>query len=281
MKQLTFTKMHGTGNDFVMIDGRNFSPSELDEIRTSARIICDRRFGVGCDQLLLLLNPQQTGDFRMAIFNADGSEVEMCGNGIRCLAKYISDHALSNKIELKIETQAGLIIPKLLGDLVEVDMGEPILEGLEIPTTASGRLVNHPLAVAKKQWEVTCVSMGNPHCVTFIEDVDSLDLEKIGPDFENHEFFPNRVNTEFVQVLSRTHVKQRTFERGAGETLACGTGASAVCVAGVLTGSIDRSVQIDLRGGTLYIHWDEQTNHVFMKGPAANVFEGTLDLPVS
>jgi len=272
--------MHGTGNDFVMIDARSFSAAVLEAMRTSASTICDRRFGVGCDQLLFLLNPEKGGDFRMAIFNADGSEVEMCGNGIRCLAKYVSDHGITEKTELKIETPAGLIKPTLLEGLVEVDMGEPVLEGIKIPTTASGRIVNHSLNVAGKTWEVTCVSMGNPHCVVFVEDVDSLDLKKIGPDFENHTFFPNRVNTEFVQVFSKTHVKQRTFERGAGETLACGTGASAVCVAGVLTGKIDHQVRIDLRGGTLYIQWDEQTNHVFMQGPAASVFEGTLELPI-
>lgn len=278
MNELRFTKMHGTGNDFVFVDAREFSDAELETIRQDAAAICDRRFGAGCDQLLLLLPATQGGDFRMGIFNADGSEVEMCGNGIRCLARYVADHKLSAKEVLDIETGGGLIRPRIVDGLVEVDMGEPILEGEKIPTTGKGKIVNHPLEAAGKSWPVTCVSMGNPHCVTYVDDVDALDLQKIGPDFEHNAFFPNRVNTEFVQVLAPGHVKQRTYERGSGETLACGTGASAVCVAGVLTGKSAREVRIDLRGGTLQLRWDEQSNHVYMTGPAASVYEATLDL---
>lgn len=278
MNELKFTKMHGTGNDFVFVDARSFSAADLETIRTDAAAICDRRFGAGCDQLLLLLPATRGGDFRMGIFNADGSEVEMCGNGIRCLAKYVADHALSKKEVLDIETAGGLIRPRIVDGLVEVDMGEPILEGEKIPTTGRGRIVNHPLQAAGKSWDVTCVSMGNPHCVTYVDDVDALDLQKIGPEFEHHQFFPKRVNTEFVQVLSKGHVRQRTYERGSAETLACGTGASAVCVAGVLTGKSAREVRIDLRGGTLQLRWDEASNHVYMTGPAASIYEGTLDL---
>lgn len=281
MNELRFTKMHGTGNDFVFVDAREFSAQDLELIRREAKHICDRRFGVGCDQLLLLLPAADGGDFRMGIFNADGSEVEMCGNGIRCLAQFVAHHGLSEKNELRIETPAGMIRPRLTGGLVEVDMGKPILEAERIPTRGSGpQLVNHLLEVNGRTWSITAVSMGNPHCVVFVDDVEALDLQKIGPFFEHHEFFPNRVNTEFVQVLNPGHVKQRTYERGSGETLACGTGASAVCVAGVLTGKMTREVQIDLRGGTLHLRWDEQSGHVFMKGPATLVYEGSIPLPV-
>lgn len=276
--RLSFTKMHGTGNDFVFVDARRLSKAELGKIRKSARDICDRRFGVGCDQLLLLLPARDGGDFRMGIFNADGSEVEMCGNGIRCLAKYVADHRLSKKTRLAIETPAGLIRPRLKKALVQVDMGEPILEAEKIPTTGKGRLVNYKLEAAGRAWEITAVSMGNPHCVVFVDDVDALDLQRIGPSFENHPFFPRRVNTEFVEVLSPTEVRQRTFERGAGETLACGTGACAVCVAGVLTGRTERKIRDRLRGGTLELEWNEKSNHVLMTGPAESVFSGTMEI---
>src|SRR5690348_4960737 len=209
LMKLEFTKMHGTGNDFVFVDCLKKNIHHLDAI---AKKLCDRRFGIGADQLLTI-QPSTIGDFKMEIYNADGSQVEMCGNGIRCFAKYVYDHGLTQKRELEVETLAGIIRPRIVGDLVEVDMGEPILEGRKIPVDADGEIIDRPLVVDGKTYEVTCVSMGNPHCVLYLKDIDSLDLERIGPGFEHHPFFPRRVNTEFIRLITKDEVQMRVWER--------------------------------------------------------------------
>jgi diaminopimelate epimerase len=268
-----FTKMHGCGNDFIFIDCLNGASRDLEKL---AKKLCDRRFGVGADQLLTV-HPSKIADFRMEIYNADGGQVEMCGNGIRCFAKYVRDHGLTAKEELAVETLAGIIRPRLVGNLVEVDMGEPILEGRKIPVTADGKILNHRLEVDGVAYQVTCVSMGNPHCVLYLDDLDRLDLERIGPRFEHHPFFPKRVNTEFVKVLAPNEIRMRVWERGAGETWACGTGACAAAVAGVLTGKSGRKVTVHLKGGDLSVEWRDN-NRVYMTGGAEEVFEGTVQI---
>jgi diaminopimelate epimerase len=271
--ELEFTKMHGAGNDFVFLDCLK---SNVADLETVAKKLCDRRFGIGADQLLTV-HPSKVADFKMEIYNADGSQVEMCGNGIRCFAKYVYDHGITKKTALEVETLAGIIRPKIVGSLVEVDMGEPILEGRQIPVDADGEIKNRPLTVQGKTYEITCVSMGNPHSVIYLDDIDSLDLEKIGPDFEHHKLFPKRVNTEFIKIISRSEVKMRVWERGAGETWACGTGASAVGVAGVITGRTDRKITVHLKGGDLVIEWRDN-NRVYMTGGATEVFHGTVKI---
>ena len=271
MTEITFTKMHGCGNDFVVLDCMERPPADLAEI---ARNLCHRRFGVGADQLLTI-RPSDSADFRMEIYNADGGEVEMCGNGIRCFAKYVYEHGLTGKREIEVDTLAGVIRPRLKGDRVEVDMGRPVLEGRDIPVDADGRIVNRPLTVDGNDYAVTCVSMGNPHCVLYVDDVEPLDLPGLGPLFEHHGFFPNRVNTEFVQVLAPDEVRMRVWERGAGETWACGTGASAVCVAGALTGKSEKRITVHLIGGDLEIDWADD-DRVYMTGPAQEVFQGSI-----
>jgi len=265
--------MHGCGNDFIFLDCLR---SEVDDLEGVAKKLCDRRFGIGADQLLTI-HPSKIADFKMEIYNADGGQVEMCGNGIRCFAKYVYDHGLTKKKELNVETLAGIIRPRLVGDQVEVDMGEPILEGRKIPVNADGKIINYPLEVDGKTYQVSCVSMGNPHCVLYLDDLDHLELEKIGPHFEHHLFFPKRVNTEFVKVLSPSEVRMRVWERGAGETWACGTGACAVGVAGSLNGKTGRKITVHLRGGDLLIEW-RANNHVYMTGGAEEVFQGTVKI---
>jgi diaminopimelate epimerase len=272
--KLVFTKMHGLGNDFVVINGL---AENLPDIAKLAKKICDRRFGVGCDQLLVIL-PSERADYKMQIFNRDGGEVEMCGNGIRCVAKYLVDQGATTKNELAIETLAGIIRPKMVGNLVEVDMGEPILEGEKIPTTQKGKLINHPLNIDAKVFQITCVSMGNPHCVIFVEDISKVPVAAWGPQFEHHPMFPKRTNTEFIQVESPTLLKMRVWERGTGETWACGTGACASLVAAVLTGNSQREATLQLKGGDLKIRWSEKNNHVYMTGPGEMVFEGVLEI---
>jgi len=274
---LPFTKMHGLGNDFVVLDGLSHP---LPEIAPHARRLCDRRFGIGCDQLLVVLPASDpTCDLRMQIFNADGSEVEMCGNGIRCFARYCFDRGLTDKEEMRVETGAGVIIPRLEGTQVRVDMGVPRLAGPEIPTTSDEPVViAHPLEVAGEVRRFTCVSMGNPHAVCFVERVSEVALARLGPAAERHPFFPQRANVEFVEVVAPDEVTVRVWERGAGETLACGTGASAVCVAGVLEGRAEREVTVHLPGGDLHLAWSEGDDHVYMTGPTAEVFTGEIDL---
>lgn len=274
---MRFTKMHGAGNDYVYVDCfAQPVPADLPDL---ARRIADRRFGVGGDGLILI-RPSDRADARMQMFNADGSEAEMCGNGIRCVAKYVYDHGLARKEDLRIETGRGVLaltVHTAGGRVarVRVDMGEPILEAARIPTTLPGSpVVEAELPVGDRRLRVTSVSMGNPHCVVFVaEATDDLVLG-LGPRIETDPHFPARVNVEFVEVLGPAEVRQRTWERGSGETWACGTGASAVCVAGVLAGRTGRRIVNHLRGGDLELHWNEADNHVYMTGPAAEVFTG-------
>lgn len=282
---LPFVKMHGNGNDFIMLDAIKHSmPQDLSGF---SRKICDRRFGIGADQVLIAY-PSKTADFRMDIYNSDGGQVEMCGNGIRCFLSYVRDQGHAEKKDIAVETLAGIIKPVLIADhpqttpnvsWVRVDMGEPILEGAKIPVKQSGKIISQNFEVKDfAPVKITCVSMGNPHCVIFVDDVENFPVEKMGPLIEHDAFFPKRVNVEFVQVVNRKHVIQRTWERGAGETYACGTGACAVMVAAVLNDVADRQVRVSLKGGDLDLLWDEKTGHVFKTGPAVKVFSGVIDL---
>jgi diaminopimelate epimerase len=272
--EMTFTKMHGTGNDFIVIDCRK---NELADPKDFAVRYCNRRLGVGADQVLLLCSSEQA-DFRMLIYNADGSEVEMCGNGIRCLARYIWDRGLSDKDVLEVETLAGIIRPERTGETVRVDMGEPVFDKKNIPVAVSGDmpLLDYPLNVMGRDFGVTCISMGNPHAVIFPEeDVSLVPLEKYGAAIETHPLFPRRTNVEFINVNSREELTMRVWERGAGETLACGTGACAAAVAAMIKGLTERRVIVHLGGGDLEIQWAAD-NHVYMTGPAVEVFEGKI-----
>ncbi|MDJ0733674.1 MAG: diaminopimelate epimerase [Nostocaceae cyanobacterium] len=275
---IEFTKYHGLGNDFILIDNRaNSTPVVTPE---EAVQLCDRHFGIGADGVIFALPGENGTDYTMRIFNSDGSEPEMCGNGIRCLGRFLADleGENRNKDSYAIYTLAGVMTPQLMPDgQVKVDMGEPRLLAGEIPTTlAAGneKVINQSLEVAGKSWNVTCVSMGNPHCITFVEDVAAIPLENIGPLFENHPVFPQRINTEFIEVVNRNHLKMRVWERGAGITLACGTGACASLVAGVLTGNCDRTATVELPGGPLQIEWSQTDGRVYMTGPAQRVFTG-------
>jgi diaminopimelate epimerase len=283
-KTVEFVKYEGLGNDFIMVN--NLDSSELKLSADDAIHLCDRHLGVGADGVIFVLRDKE--DFQMRIYNSDGSEPEMCGNGIRCVAKYLAEleKATAPK-SYKVLTGAGYMILELRKDgQVCVDMGAPILNAPDVPTTlaATGEVVKAPLEVDGKTFSVTCVSMGNPHCITFGEqgseglDVDALPLEKIGPLFEYHPVFPARVNTEFVQVLTRSHLKMRVWERGAGATQACGTGACAVVVAAVQEGRSERNCVVELPGGPLEIEWRENDNHIYMTGPARKVFQGSAIL---
>ncbi|MDX1387211.1 MAG: diaminopimelate epimerase [bacterium] len=271
---MKFTKMQGLGNDFMVV---NCLQGDCPDFRPHVAGWADRRFGVGFDQMLIV-RPSEQADFKMEIINADGGEVEMCGNGIRCVAQYLVNHGATTKQELAIETLAGIIRPRLLGDQVEVDMGEPELDGESIPTTFQGRVINQSLEVNGQEHIVTCLSMGNPHCVYYVDDVDSFPVEQLGPAIENHQAFPKRINVEFIQVIDEKHLKMRVWERGAGETLACGTGACAALVASVLTGKTQREATLHLKGGDLQIRWSETNNRVYMTGPGQEVYSGEISL---
>lgn len=277
---MKFTKMHGCGNDYVYVncfkeDVKN--PGEL------AKKVSDRHCGIGSDGLILIC-PSDKADFRMRMFNADGSESEMCGNGIRCVAKYVYDHHMTEKTGLSIETGAGIKYLELVVEdgavsQVKVDMGEPILKSSQIPVkTEKERVIGEPMEVEGKEWNMTCVSMGNPHAVVLVPDTKAFEIEKYGPAFENNEIFPKRTNTEFVQLLSRNEINMRVWERGSGETLACGTGTCASVMACILNGETDNEVLVHLLGGDLTVKYDERTNHIFMTGPAATVYEGEISL---
>ncbi|MDZ8107190.1 MAG: diaminopimelate epimerase [Nostoc sp. DedQUE12a] len=298
---IEFTKYHGLGNDFILIDNRS---SSLPVVTPEQAIkLCDRHFGIGADGVIFALPGENGTDYTMRIFNSDGSEPEMCGNGIRCLAGFLAEleglkedagkefsasprlpipasSSSESPITYRIHTLAGVITPQILPNgQVKVDMGLPRLLAGEIPTTlapAPEKVISQPLEVAGQTWEVTCVSMGNPHCITFVEDVAAIELETIGPKFEHHPVFPQRTNTEFIQVVRRDYLKMRVWERGAGITLACGTGACASLVAGVLTGKCDRTATVELPGGLLQIEWSEIDQRVYMTGPAERVFTGKL-----
>ena len=274
---MKFTKMQGLGNDYVYANcfkEKIENPSEL------AVRISDRHFGVGSDGLIMI-NPSDKADFEMEMYNADGSRGEMCGNGIRCVAKYVYDYGLTDKTSISVETLGGIKYLDLTVEdgkvsLVKVDMGRPELEPSRIPVVAEGdRAVDEPITVDGKEYRMTCVSMGNPHAVVYVDcDVKELPLEEIGPGFEHHERFPKRVNTEFVRVLDRKTVEMRVWERGSGETLACGTGACAVAVSSALNGLTEDEVTVKLLGGDLRIQWDRERDTVYMTGPAAVVFDG-------
>jgi len=270
---MQFTKMHGCGNDFVVIDAINQTlPADMEAF---CRHLGDRHFGVGCDQILIVAS-SKIADFQMLIFNGDGSKVEMCGNGIRCMARYVVDKGLTTKTKLDVETLAGIIRPEIVGDLVRVDMGEPGLRTANW-TWPDERVVAKPYTVGGHTIPITLVSMGNPHCVSFHEELTDELVLGIGPQIENDRaHFPKRINVEFIHRVSATELDMRVWERGAGETLACGTGACASCVAAVLNGLTERKVTIHLTGGDLVLEWREADNHVYMTGPAATVFEGTL-----
>ena len=274
---MRFTKMHGLGNDYVYVDC--FS-ERVDDPSALARTISDRHFGVGGDGLILIM-PSDSADVRMRMFNADGSEGQMCGNGIRCVAKYAHDHGLSGANPMRVSTNAGVkkiqlqLGPEGKVSAATVDMGEPIIDPPGIPVNMPvKRIVQMPLRLSHHALTMTCVGMGNPHAVFYTDDAAKIPLEEIGPQIEHHPVFPQRVNVHFVQVHSPEEVTMRTWERGSGITLACGTGASAVCVAGVLTGRTARRITAHLPGGSLKLHYREDTNHVFMTGPAAEVFTG-------
>ncbi|WP_141505924.1 diaminopimelate epimerase [Paenibacillus luteus] len=276
---MNFTKMNGLGNDFVVIAGEQQLPEGVADLAVS---LCNRFFGIGADGLVYIL-PSEIADFRMRIINSDGSEAEQCGNAIRCVAKYVYDNGLTDKEEITIETLgAGAQKVQLTVDngevsSVRVDMGEPILNGLTVPTTIDAeRVIEHPIEVDGKEFRFTAVSMGNPHCVIYVDDAVNFDLNVWGPKLETHPLFPRKINVEFVTVNSRNHTDMRVWERGAGPTLACGTGACATVVASVLTGATDRTATVSLKGGDLLIEWNESDNHVYMTGPAAVSFRGTL-----
>lgn len=264
--------MHALGNDFIVIDARSGGPGDLPAL---ARRLCRRRFGVGADQMLVL-SDAQGADFGMRIFNADGGEVEMCGNGIRCLARHIWDRGLSEKAVLDIDTPAGIIRPERAGGgMVRVDMGEPVLEGRKIPVDLDGPVRDHPIEVNGETFLITCVSMGNPHAVIFVENLGGLPVDFYGPKIERHSLFPRRTNVEFVEVMGRKEIRMRVWERGAGETPACGTGASAAAVASALKGLTENRVTVHLEGGDLIVEWAPD-GRVLMTGPAEEVFQGEI-----
>ncbi|ANY69820.1 diaminopimelate epimerase [Paenibacillus sp. BIHB 4019] len=276
---MNFTKMHGLGNDFIVIAGEQQLPDNAAQLAIE---LCNRFFGIGADGLVYIL-PSENADFRMRIINSDGSEAEQCGNAIRCVAKYVYDNGLTNKELITIETLgagAQAVQLRVEGGKVQsvrVDMGEPILNGLAVPTTVDQeQVVEHPIEVDGHEFRFTAVSMGNPHCVIYVDDAANFDLAAWGPKLETHPMFPRKINVEFVTVNSREHTEMRVWERGAGPTLACGTGACATVVASVLNGYTDRTATVSLKGGDLLIEWNEADNHVYMTGPAAEVFRGSL-----
>lgn len=277
---IKFTKMEGLGNDYVYINCVN--KQEIKDISGLAKKVSDRHFGVGSDGLILIL-PSDKADFKMRMFNYDGSEAEMCGNGIRCVGKFVYDKGLTNKKTVSIETLAGIKVLNLNIEnervkTVKVDMGEPILEADKIPVISNENPVkNLKINVLDKEFIFTCVSMGNPHAITIIDNVGEFQIEKYGPVVENDSHFPKRINAEFIEIMDEKNIKMRVWERGAGETLACGTGACAVAVACYINGVTSRDVNIHLLGGTLNIKWDENDNHVYMTGPAVTVFEGEIE----
>jgi diaminopimelate epimerase len=280
--QLEFTKYQGLGNDFILVDNRGQTIPRLTP--EQAAQICDRNFGIGADGVIFLLPGEAGADYTMRIYNCDGSEPEMCGNGIRCLARFITDlKGTGNEPQTyTIHTLAGLITPEVQMDgQVRVNMGPPRLLAQEIPTTLTAqdeKVINVPLEVAGQTWAVTCVSMGNPHCITFVTDAEAIPLAQLGPQFEHHAVFLQRTNTEFIEVVRPDYLKMRVWERGAGATLACGTGACAALVAAVLTGHCANAATVELPGGPLHIEWSALDQSVFMTGPAQKVFTGVVEV---
>ncbi|NLZ82262.1 MAG: diaminopimelate epimerase [Clostridiales bacterium] len=277
---MKFTKMQGCGNDYVYVD---CTKNLIDNIPETARKVSDRHFGIGSDGLILI-RPSKEADFMMDMYNYDGSRSQMCGNGIRCVGKYVYDYGLTDKSHIKIETLSGvkdleLFVEEGKVQSVTVDMGKPILTPSLIPVDLDmDMVINEPLLVNGEIYKITCVSMGNPHAVVFVEDTKNVPIEIIGPLFENHEIFPERVNTEFIHVIDHTHIDMRVWERGSGETLACGTGACASVIACILNGLTDHEVRVTLLGGDLIVRYDEKVDLVYMTGPAVKVFEGEIDI---
>ncbi len=276
---MKFTKMHGIGNDYVYV---NCLKETVENPRELAIRVSDRHFGIGSDGLILI-KPSDKADFMMDMYNADGSRGAMCGNGIRCVAKYVYDYGLTDQTEITVETLSGIKTLLLTVEdgkvsMVRVDMGSPELIAEKVPVISSDeKAIDAPIAIDGETYHFTGVSMGNPHAVVFMQGIDEMAIETIGPKFENHSCFPDRVNTEFVEVMDRKNVRMRVWERGSGETLACGTGACAVCVACVLNGHTDTEVTVELLGGKLKIEWDREKNHVYMTGPATVVFDGEIE----
>ncbi len=277
---MKFTKMHGLGNDYIYV---NCFTQKVTNPSETAKFVSDRHFGIGSDGLVLIM-PSETCDFSMRMFNSDGSEAEMCGNAIRCVGKYVYDNGMTKKSVIKVDTLAGIkILDMKVEDnkvaMVKVDMGEPVLEPSKIPVNSEKELfISQPVIIEGREFRVTCISMGNPHAVTYVDDVEKFPLEFIGPKMENNSLFPKRINAEFVQVIDRNTLKMRVWERGAGETLACGTGACAVLVSSVLNNISNRCVVVKLLGGDLIIEWNEKDNHVYMTGPATKVFDGEIQI---
>ena len=277
---MKFTKMQGCGNDYVYINGFVYEIEQPEEL---SKKVSDRHFGVGSDGLIVI-NPSNEADFKMNIYNADGSEAKLCGNGIRCVGKYVYDKEMTNKKIVTVETLSGIktlflsVNDEDKVESVRVNVGKPTLTPSEIPVVSEKeQVLDEAIKVAGKKFKMTCVSMGNPHCVVFVDDVDDLDIEKYGPEFENNELFPDRINTEFVQVVDKNHIKMRVWERGSGETMACGTGASASVVASYLNEFTENEVYVELLGGTLYIEYDTNEDSVYMTGPAEISFEGEME----
>lgn len=277
---MKFTKMHGCGNDYIYV---NLFDEKVERPEEVAVKVSDRHFGIGSDGMILI-GPSEIADFSMRMFNADGSEGAMCGNGVRCVAKYVYDYGLTNQTHISLETKAGIkYLDMELSEgkvvLVKVNMGAPILEAAKIPVSISKEnVIDEPILIQGKEYRFTAVSMGNPHAVVMVEDTASLEIEKIGPAFEHHPYFPDRVNTEFVQILSPDEINMRVWERGSGETLACGTGTCAAVVACVLAGKTKEEVTVHLLGGDLHIHYDRKEDTVWMTGPATTVFDGEIDI---
>ena len=277
---MEFVKMQGCGNDYVYVNGFN---TKIDNPNELSKIVSDRHFGIGSDGLIVI-NPSEVADFKMSMYNADGSEGKMCGNGIRCVAKYVYDYKMIDKEVITVETLAGIKTLKLNVEngkvkTVRVNMGSPIINAKDVPVISDKeKVINEPVVIDGKEYGITCVSMGNPHAITFVDDTDSLKIEKIGPGFEKNEIFPDRVNTEFIQIIDRKTIKMRVWERGSGETLACGTGACASVVACVLNNLTDNKVTVKLLGGDLEIKYDTDENTVYMTGPARIAFTGNIDI---
>ncbi len=274
--RLKFTKMQGLGNDFVVIDAVNqsvcLSPAQR-------RLLADRHFGVGCDQILLVEGAVGDADFRYRIYNADGGEVEQCGNGARCFVRYVHDRGMTQKNEIRVETSGGLIIPRLEANgEVSVNMGMPKFEPQQIPFIAEKRAMTYSIDISGRQVEISAVSLGNPHAVQLVEDIDGAPVITEGALIENHPSFPKRVNAGYMQVVDRTHIRLRVYERGAGETLACGTGACAAVVIGIERGLLQSTVQVNMRGGELTVRWEGEGQPVWMTGPAVTVFDGEIEL---
>ncbi len=275
--RLRFTKMHGQGNDFVMIDGVR-EPFSLS--KEQIRFVADRHFGVGCDQLLVVEKPVRSdADFRYRIFNADGAEVEQCGNGARCFARFVREQGLTQKSEIRVETMCGIIVPRIEANgAVTVNMGAPRFLPHEIPFVADAPALTYELAIADQRRSISVVSMGNPHAVQIVDDVDSAPLSSEGPLIEHHERFPARVNAGYMQIVARDHIRLRVWERGAGETLACGSGACAAVVAGIRLGKLASEVRVSTRGGELAISWQGDASPVMLSGAATRVYSGEIDI---